>query len=101
MKIIKDIFHFFSANPILSGLAVAAILGFLAWLNKWRKDRRDNNKIYQYLIKSAQQTSYEFRSTEAISSDTGIPEDRVANLCSRHKKIKRNEKEKQLWKLRE
>ncbi len=99
MKIIKDIFHFFSTNAILSGLAVAAILGFLAWLNKRLKDRRDSNKIYQFLITSAQQTSFQFRSTEAISSHTGIPEDRVANLCIRHKKIKRNEKEKQSWQL--
>jgi hypothetical protein len=99
MKIIKDIFHFITANAILSALAVAAILGFLAWLNKCWKDRRDSDKIYQFLITSAQQTSYKFRSTEAISSNTGIPEDRVANLCSRHKKIRRNEKEKQSWQL--
>jgi hypothetical protein len=101
MKFIKDIFHFFSTNAILSAFAVAAILGFLAWLNSWRKDRRDSNKIYQFLIMSAHQTSFQFRSTEAISSRTGISEDQVANLCSRHKKIKRNEKEKQSWELAE
>jgi hypothetical protein len=99
MKIVKNIFHFVSTNSIASALVVAVILGALAWLNKWRKDRRDSNKIYQFLIGSAKQTSFQFRSTEAISSDTGIPEDRVANLCSRNKKIKRNEKEKQSWRL--
>lgn len=99
MKIVKDIFDFVSTNTIASALVVAAILCVLGYLNKWRKDRRDSNKIYQFLIKSAKQTSFQFRSTEAISSDTGIPEDRVANLCSRHKKIKRNKREKQSWQL--
>lgn len=55
--------------------------------------------IYQFLLTSKAGTAFTFRSTEAISSHTKISEERVADLCSNHPKIRRNEKEKQSWTL--
>jgi hypothetical protein len=59
----------------------------------------DSGKISVFLRKSKRDGKYTFRSTEAISSNTVIEETKVAKLCARDKRFKRNEKEKQSWRL--
>lgn len=88
-----------SNNQLISGLVVVAVAAVVGAVWKWVHDRRDSNKIYDFLLKSKSGTDFTFRSTEAISSSTKIPEKRVSLLCSKHPKIRRNEKEKQSWKL--
>lgn len=88
-----------SNNQLVSGVVVAAVIAIVGAVLKWNHDRRDSKKIYNFMLKSKSGTDYIFRSTEAISSATKISEKRVAALCSNHPKIKRNEKEKQSWKL--
>lgn len=92
---------FISNNKLVSALVAATLIGIFSWFVKFTRDSRDKEKIYKYLQQSRLNTDYTFRSTEAISSDTKIPENRVAELCSRHPSIKRNEKEKQSWRLTE
>ena len=95
----STIFETISNNQLVSGLVVAGILAVVGAAWKWNHDRRDSQIIYDFMRQSKLGTNFEFRSTEAISSATKIPEKRVATLCSKHPKIKRNEKEKQSWKL--
>ena len=90
---------FMSENALASSLVAAALVGVVGWALKSRRDNKDSETIYQYLVSSQSETEYRFRSTEAISSRTHIPETRVAALCARHPKIRRNEKEKQSWTL--
>lgn len=88
-----------SNNGLVSALAATALIAIVtgAW-KRWR-NHKDSKAIYNYLLSSKSTTDWNFRSTEAISSHTKIPEDRVAQLCSKHPKIRRNEKEKQSWML--
>ncbi len=88
-----------SENPLLSALAATIIGAVIVWLIRVVKDWKDSQTIYQFLLNSKEKTEYTFRSTAAISSATSISEARVAELCSRNKKIKRNELEKQSWKI--
>lgn len=88
-----------SNNQLVSGLVVAGIIAIVGVVGKWNHDRLDSKKIYDFMLKSKSGTGFTFRSTEAISSATKISEKRVAALCSKHPKIKRNEKEQQSWKL--
>ena len=99
MKGLMTIFDLISNNQLLSTLVAAALLGLVACVTKRLRDRRDSRKIYEFLRQSKLNTDFRFRSTEAISSATKIPEERIERLCSRHNKIKRNEKEKQSWQL--
>jgi len=75
------------------------ILNFikLCW-KKWC-DHRDSKKIYKFLLASKLNTDFTFRTTHAIASKCNLTEDRVEALCASHKKIRRNEKEKQSWTL--
>lgn len=90
---------FISNNPLVAALAAAAIIGLFGWAWRAWHNRKDSKAIYDFLVTSKSGTSYSFRSTEAISSHTKIPEERAAMLCSRHPNIRRNEMEKQSWAL--
>lgn len=96
---LNQVFEFIKQNQVLAPIVTAAVLGTLGFLYRSYRKYRDGKKIYDFLLKSRTNTDFNFRSTEAISSATKIPETRVAELCSRHKKIMRNEKEKQSWQL--
>jgi hypothetical protein len=78
---------------------VGVVIGLIDRILKLCRDRGDSKRIYDFLLTSQSNTNYTFRSTESISSATKIPEGRVEVLCSRHPKIRRNEKEKQTWKI--
>lgn len=91
--------QFISNNNLASALVAAAILAIVGGIWQSNRDRRDSKKIFDFMLKSKAETGFTFRSTEAISSDTKIPEARVADLCSKHPKIKRNEKNKQSWRI--
>lgn len=97
--------EFISNNALACGIVGGVVAGILVtlliWIPRKIKATRDSATIYEFLKKSEQEGKYTFRSTEAISSHTGIPEARIAELCTNHDKIKRNEKEKQSWRLKD
>ena len=82
-------------NPLGSAIVAGLILAGLAWIIKKLKDKSDSKRIYKFISDSDQT----FRTTAAISSATHIPESRVAELCSKDKRVKRNELEKQSWRI--
>ncbi len=96
---LTKIFNFISNNGLVSTLIATTLVAIAVWIRKCWIDRRDGNKIYNFMLTSKSKTDFKFRTTEAISSDIKISESRVAELCSKHPKIKRNEKEKQSWQL--
>lgn len=96
---VKCILDFVSNNALGSAITATAVFALIGGIWKWRRDRKDSEIIYNFLLDSRSTTGYTFRSTEAISSHTKIAENRVAKLCSKHPKIRRNEKEKQSWTL--
>lgn len=91
--------QYISNNNLASALVAAVIFAIVGGLRKWYKNYRDSKKILDFMLRSKAETNFTFRSTEVISADTKISESRVADLCSKHPKIKRNEKEKQSWRL--
>jgi hypothetical protein len=95
----SKILDFVTENSLGSALAATAIGTVIVWLWKCYKNWSDSKKIYNFLLSSKAGTEFTFRSTEAISSHTQIAESRVAELCSKHEKIRRNEKTKQSWQL--
>jgi len=102
MEISSVFVGFLGANfrELGAGVAiVVAIAGTLVWLFKWFQNRRDRDKIYKFLRRSTKERGWAFRTTHAISSATKIPGNRISKLCNRDKRIKRNEKEKESWRL--
>jgi|SRR5215471_16740148 len=82
-------------SAIVGGCSVVFILRAI----KAAKDRRDSNRIYQFLCRSVQDGQYRFRSSEAISAVTNLPVGRIANLCSKHGHIKRKEQQRHMWRV--
>jgi hypothetical protein len=89
--------EFLSNNALVSALITALVIAAAGATWKWWHDRKDSQTIYNFLLTSKAGTDFTFRSTEAICSHTRISEKRVAELCSKHPKIRRNEKEKRSW----
>ncbi len=96
---VSAIIDIISNHQLVSAIVAAVVLALLGRAFTLYCDRGDSAKIYDFLLKSKQEMDFTFRSTEAISSATKISEKRVAELCSKHPKIKRNEREKQSWRL--
>jgi hypothetical protein len=91
--------EFISNNALVSTLIAAAVVGFASGGWKWWHDRNDSQTIYSFLLNSKTMTDFAFLSTESISSHTKISEKRVADLCSKHPQIRRNEKKRRSWTL--
>ena len=63
------------------------------------KARRDSNRIYEFLRRCAKDGHYMFRSSEAISTVTRLPESRIADLCSKHGHIERKQGQRHTWRV--
>jgi hypothetical protein len=95
----SDILEFLSNNGLISAIVSATSLGGIAWAWRCWRSRKDSELIYQFLRESQSEGGFTFRSTEAIAARTKLTEDRVASLCARHPKIRRSDKQKQMWTL--
>ena len=94
-----DLLSSIGNNNLASTLIAAVVLAAFGGVWNWYRNRQDSKKIYDFLLGSLNESNYTFRSTEAIVSHTKISESRVAELCSKHPKIRRNAKEKQSWQI--
>ena len=82
-------------SAIVAGFAVVFILRAI----KNVKNRRDSNRIYEFLRRCAKDGQYMFRSSEAISTVTQLPESRIADLCSKHGHIERKQGQRHTWRV--
>ncbi len=94
-----DVWTFISQNALVSAILAGLILALIAWLVAYARARRDRSAIHAFLQRSTADGQFTFRTTHAIAAATKIPEARVAELCSRHPNIKRNEQERQSWRI--
>ena len=100
-EVMNRLIDFISNNALASTLVGTAVVGTIGWAAKAHRDRRDSATVYNFLVGSKPATGYDYRSTEAIASNTNLSESRVASLCASHPKIRRNEKQLQSWTLAE
>ena len=63
------------------------------------EDRRDINRIYQFLHRNVEDGQYRFRSSEAISTATNLPVSRIADLCTKHPRIDQKAHERHTWRV--
>ena len=85
--------NYILVSAVTGGCSVVFILQAI----KTAKDRRDSNRIYQFLCRSLKDGQYRFRSSEAISAVTNLHLSRVAELCSKHGDIERKEQHRHMW----
>ena len=89
----------FFKNGILQGVLATIIGAIILGVFGWLKFKRDENIVTKFLKNSGVETGHTFRTTHAISSATNLRCERIKKVCSKSPRIKRNEKEKELWKL--
>jgi len=82
-------------NGIVQSVIAAIAFSLLVWLYKKGHFWWDERNIVNF-IKNSKDT---FRSSEAIVSSTNLEASRIQHICSKSKKIRRNTKEKESWRL--
>lgn len=92
--------NFFN-NGIVQGVLATIIGVLILGLFGWIKFKRDEKIVTDFLKKSGVETNHTFRSTHAISSATNLSEERIRKVCSKCSRIRKNQKEKESWKLSE
>ena len=90
----------FFGNGIVQGLLVTLIAAFVLWVINFIRLKVDESKIVNFLLKSRRDTPHSFRSTNAISSDINLNEERIRKVLGKSKKVRRNQKSKESWCLR-
>jgi hypothetical protein len=91
--------HLISKYLLESAIVGGCFVVFVLRTIKTAKDRRDCNRIYQFLCRSVKDEQYQFRSSETISAVTNLPVSRVADLCSKHGHIERKEAQRHMWRV--
>ena len=91
--------HLISKYLLESAIVGGCFVVFILRAIKTAKDRRDSNRIYQFLCRSVKDEQYQFRSSETISAVTNLPVFRVADLCSKHGHIERKEAQRHMWRV--
>ena len=86
---------YFLASAIMGGSSVVFILRTI----KSTKDRRDSNRIYQFLCRRSKDGQYRFQSSEEISVVTNLSVRRVADLCSKHGHIEMKKQQRHTWRV--
>jgi hypothetical protein len=84
---------------LTSAIVGGCSVGFILRAIKTAKDRRDSNRIYQFLCRSVNDGQYRFRSSEAISAVTNLHVSRIVALCSNHNHIERKEQPRHMWRV--
>ena len=83
------------ASAFMGGCAVVFVLRAI----KAVKDRRDSNRVYEVLLRLAQDRQDTFRSSETISEITNLTQTRISDLCSKHPHIERKEHRRHIWRV--
>lgn len=95
------------ADGIVVGGAGGALAGIVLWLftylrERWA-DRRDKNRVYQWLCaNTSDEEGRRFRTTRAVASYTNLTQDRVRFVCSLDERIVLSTGEKEdVWGLKD
>lgn len=78
-------------------MGVVAIIAWALWF--CYKNYLDGERIVRFIERRDE--GYIFRSTEAISEELGLLKRRVVKLCSKHQAIRRNQLDRETWRIRE
>lgn len=87
---------------IVIGVSAGVAIQIINFVSKYINFYQEEKIIVDFLKESIKspKSPKGFRSTIIICNAVNLPEERVRYICSRSKKIRRNEKEKESWTLK-
>ncbi len=86
-------------NSFVGALVSGILLIFIGFLFSYALKQYRSNRLYKILKKELKDRNSDFLSSHLLSSVTGYTQNQIEVLCSYHNKIKRNESEKESWRL--
>ena len=98
---LADLLKVSTENSLAATLIGALILGLFAKLWQYYIRWTHEARVINFLQLSARDGRYQFRTTAAIAAETKLTEARVEDICSAHRRVKRNTAQKQSWRLKD
>ena len=87
-------------EKVASGIILAIIFGVFTLGRKKIINWHDKHKIFNWLkANTADKATKQFKSTEEIAKATGIDENRIRNVCKKHKNFYAHSRKKDQWSI--
>ncbi len=85
---------------IVIGVSAGVAIQIINFVSKCIDFYHEEEIIVDFLKESIKKYPKGFRSTIIICNAVNLPEERVRYICNRSKKIRRNERKRETWKLK-
>jgi hypothetical protein len=89
-----------SENSFVGALVSGLLIIFLVWLFKFFYKKYRANQVYKILENSLKEKNKNFLPTAYLAAKSDYTQADIESLCSHHKKICRNEKELESWRIK-
>ena len=95
----RNLWDLLSKNSFVGALVSGLLILLVGWLTNLAVKKYRANRVYNILQKGLSEKSKSFLPTAYLASKSGYTQSQVESLCSHHKKIIRNEKELETWRI--
>lgn len=99
METAKDMWELLSNNSFVGALASGLAILFIGWLVSLIVKKYRAGKVYGILKKGLKEKNKTFLPSAYLSAKSGYTQAQIESLCGHHKKIDRNEKQLESWRL--
>ena len=99
METITNLWDILSKNSFIGALVSGLLIILFGWLINLAIKKYRANRIYNILQCGLAEKEKVFLPTAYLSSRSGYTQSQVESLCSYHKKIIRNEKKLESWRI--
>lgn len=100
MARVGNLWDLLSKNSFLGALVSGLLILLVGWLIKLAVTKHRSNRVYNILKSGLSGKKKSYLPTAFLSSKTGYTQSQIELLCSHHKKIVRNEKELESWRVK-
>lgn len=100
MEKVKVLWDLLSKNSFIGALVSGLLILLVGWIINFVVKRHRAKRVYKILQKGLFEKNKSFLPTSYLASKSGYTQSQVESLCSHHKKIVRNEKELETWRIK-
>lgn len=99
MDLIASFWELLSKNSFMGAFVSAIAIIFLGWLANLLVKDYQATRVYEILKTGLQEKNKTFLPATYLAAKAGYTKSQIETLCTYHKKIHRNEKELESWRI--
>ena len=99
MEYLLEVWDLLGTNSFVGALVSGLLILLVAWLINCGVKKHRANRVYEILKSGLSEKKKSYLPTAYLASRSGYTQSQIESLCSHHKKIKRNQKELESWRV--